>query len=304
MSDVQTVGNDTIHSQNIFGQPLTIFGIPVDREKIFSNHKGVYKIRVEKRQRKLIVKSTFIKYFMHHGETIRCLTTGYSPVSIKEQLITGPAFLYFKRALFMFTDKRILHVPTRFDRSPRSAVSQILYEDCARIFLRGRALHVHYKNGRQEVFLYLGRKEKKKVRTLLAGLSLSPKEAGLIKGRVHLCPSCTHILPAGGSMCDKCKIVFKTPFKAKLYSLLVPGGGYFYSRYRFVASVTAFFELGLVGFLLFQSLELYKARPVELHMMAIAALALVLVKSVMAFHTHQLIQEFVPEKCDFAVRKI
>ena len=33
-----------------------IFGLPVDRKTLFSNHKNVYKRRIEKRQRKLIIK--------------------------------------------------------------------------------------------------------------------------------------------------------------------------------------------------------------------------------------------------------
>lgn len=304
MSSAQAVGNDTLKSQNIFGQPLTIFGVPVDREKIFTNHKGVYKSRVEKRQRKLIVKSTFIKFFLHHDETIQCLTTGYSPVSAKEQMITGLAFLYFKRALFIFTEKRILHIPTRFNRSPRSAISQILFEDCARIQIKGRALHIQYKNGRQEVFPYLGRKEKKKVRALIAKLSLSPKEAGQLKGRVYLCPSCTHILPADSKSCGTCSLVFKSTFKTRLFSLLVPGGGYFYGRYPFVGAGAALFELALIGILAIKGMEIQIGIPITLKMMIVAALALLLEKFIMVFHTQQLLEDFVPEKKDYAMRKI
>ncbi len=304
MSSVQAVGNDTIQSQNIFGQPLTIFGIPVDREKIFSNHKGIYNSRVEKRQRKLIVKSTFIKFFLHHGETIQCLTTGYSPLSAKEQMITGLAFLYFKRALFVFTEKRILHIPTRFNHSPRSAVSQILFEDCARIHIKGRALHVQYKNGRQEVFPYLGRKEKRKVRALLSKLSLSPKEAGQLKGRVYLCPSCTHTLPAGSTLCGTCNLAFKSTFKTRLYSLLVPGGGYFYGRYPFIGACAALFELCLIAVFVLKGMEMGRGLPADLNMMIIPALALLLEKFIMAFHTEQLLEDYVPEKSDYAVRKI
>ena len=304
MPSVHAVGNDSVRSQNIFGQPLTIFGIPVDRETIFSDHKGIYRIRTEKRQRKLIVKSTFIKFFLHHEETIRCLTTGYSPVSIKEQLITGPAFLYFKKAIFIFTNKRILHVPTRFNRSQYGAVSQILYEDCARIIMKGRTLHVDYKNGRQEAFPYLGRQEKKKLRTLIAGVTLSPKEAGQLKSRVHLCPSCTHILQPGDKICETCKMKFKTPFKAKLFSLLIPGGGYFYSRFKIIATAAGLFETALMTVLVLQGLALHRGTPVALHWVALPAFALVLEKFVMAYHTQTLIQNVIPEKGDYAVRKI
>ena len=36
-----------------------IFGLPVDREFLLSNHKDIYKKRIEKRQRKLIVRIPF-----------------------------------------------------------------------------------------------------------------------------------------------------------------------------------------------------------------------------------------------------
>lgn len=289
---------------NIFGQPLSIFGVPVDRDKIFTNHKGVYKKCVEKRQRQLIVKSTFIKFFLHHGEQIQCLTTGYSPISVFEQIATGPAFLFFKRALFIFTDKRILHVPTRFDRSPRSAVSQIMYEDCAQLAIKGRALHVEYKNGRKDIFPYIGRQEKRKIQALVSGLTLAPKEAGRLQDRVYLCPSCTHVLPSDGHCCNACKLVFKTDSKAKLRSALIPGGGYFYSRYPAVGAAVGLIELVLMIFMLYKGVALYKGLPVSFGLLALATCGLILEKLITTFHARELIKGYMPEEKDFATRKI
>lgn len=302
----QAIGTSSsaIQSLNIFGQPLTIFGVPVDREKIFTNHKGVYQKQVEKRQRKLIVKSTFIKFFLHHGEQIRCLTTGYSPTSVLERIVTGPAFLFFKRALLIFTDKRILHVPTHFDRSARSAVSQIMYDDCAHLSIRGRSLHVKYKNGQEESFPYLGRKEKRKIQALLQSLPATPKEAGRLKGRVFLCPSCTNVLPSKGHHCTTCNLAFKSSFKAKLRSVLIPGGGYFYSRHPALGAIVGLAELALMLFLVHQAMALYQGLPVSLSVLAVAACALILEKLAATLHAQMLIREYVPEEKDFAVRKI
>ncbi|MBI5551199.1 MAG: hypothetical protein HY911_06785 [Desulfobacterales bacterium] len=296
--------SSAIQSLNIFGQPLTIFGVPVDREKIFTNHKGVYQKQVEKRQRKLIVKSTFIKFFLHHGEQIRCLTTGYSPTSVLERMVTGPAFLFFKRALLIFTDKRILHVPTHFDRSARSAVSQIMYDDCAHLSIRGRSLHVKYKNGQEEIFPYLGRKEKRKIQALLQSLPATPKEAGRLKGRVFLCPSCTHELPAEGHRCETCTLAFKSTLQAKLRSALIPGGGYFYSRYPALGTMVALLELGLMFFVVHMAMALYQGSSLSLSVLAVGAGALILEKLVAILHAQELTKEYVPEDKDFAVRKI
>ena len=58
-----------------------IFGLPVDRQTLFSNHKEIYKKRVESRQRKLIIKLSFLKPFLKTGEKILLISTGYSPLN-------------------------------------------------------------------------------------------------------------------------------------------------------------------------------------------------------------------------------
>ena len=57
-----------------------IFGLPVDRKTLFSNHKNVYKKKIERRQRKLIIKLSFLKTFLKPGEKILQITSGYSPL--------------------------------------------------------------------------------------------------------------------------------------------------------------------------------------------------------------------------------
>lgn len=296
--------NKSAKSENIFGQPLTIFGIPVDRETIFQNHKGIYKKQMEKRQRKLIVKSTAIKFFLQENETISCLTTGYSPVPVLEQVLTGPAFLFFKRALLIFTNKRILHVPTTFDRTLRSTVSQILYEDCACLEVKGRSLHVYYKNGRDEVFPYIGRKEKKKIKTLISNLTLTPKDAGRLKGRVYLCPSCTSIVPKAAKACGTCGLSFKTSAQAKAYALLVPGGGYLYGRFTVAGAVTALVELGLMGFIAMTWLNGHPQSLLGLWSTLLPALAaLIAIKSIAAYHAGNLFKDLIPGEKEFPREK-
>jgi len=38
-----------------------LFGLPVERDILFSNHKGIYKKGIEKQQTKFIEKISFIK---------------------------------------------------------------------------------------------------------------------------------------------------------------------------------------------------------------------------------------------------
>lgn len=304
MPEAQAAGTTPKKTLNIFGRPLSIFGVPVERDTIFSDHKGNYKSRIEKRQRKLIVKATFIKFFLHHDECIHCLTTGYSPISIIEQLLTGIAFLFLKRAIFVLTDKRILLIPTRFNRSSLGAVSQILFEDCARIGLKGRTLIVQYKNGEQEQFPYIGRKERKKLKVLIADISLKPKEAGRLNDRVHLCPSCTNVLKPKTNICPSCNLKFRSGLQAKIRSFLIPGGGYFYSRHPILGALVGLMEIVLLSKIIYDWIAIKQGTAVHLGLMAGLLCAFIGEKLIAAFHSQQLIQGFIPKQKDFATRKI
>ncbi len=290
-------------NMNIFGRPLSIFGVPVERDTIFSNHKGVYKNHIEKRQRKLIVKTTFIKFFLHADERILCLTTGYSPVSVKEQVLTGPAFLYFKRAIFVFTDKRILHVPARFNHGSRCAISHIMYADCAALDLKGRSLVVMYKNGTQESFPYIGRKEKRKIGSLLDSIQPKSTTSDGFHRRVFLCPSCTNPVAADTVCCPACQLEFKSRRRAKMRALLIPGGGYFYNHYSTLGFTVGLAEIAIFSYLLSSTMTMRAGLPVNFGIVAVMLCLLAGGKTITAYHAGQLARGLIPESKDYAMRK-
>lgn len=293
MVQAQTAASSSAASHNGGLRPVTIFTIPVDREAIFSNHKGVYKKRIERRQRNLIVKSTFIKSFLQPGEHIRCLTTGYSPTRFIEWALTGAAFWLFKRALLIFTDRRILHIPTRFNRSPRGSISQIMYEDCKGVEFKWRSLEVHYKGGQSEVFPFLGRMEKKKLRRMIGELRLSPKKSGNLNRRAYLCPGCTQPLPKGATRCAACNTVFKSNLKCLLWTWLIPGGGFFYLRYPLVGLSAAILEIGLIAFGVLKWMQ-NSGGGGDFAAAALAVCGWLAVKLISAYIAKQLVVEYVP----------
>lgn len=304
MPQEKAITTETPTVQNIFGQPVTIFGLPVERDVIFSDFRGNYKNRIEKQQRRLLVKSTFVKFFLQHDERILCLTTGYSPISILEQILTGLAFLFFKRALFIFTDRRILHIPARFNHSARKAVSQISYDDCSKICLKGRSLVVTYKNGKQECFHYLGRKEKKKIGALLEKVTPKLKEAGALRQRVYLCPSCTNVLNDRKYLCPNCKMAFKSSVRTILSSLLIPGGGYFYNFYTIPGVFVALLDLALIFSLAYYLAFLDAGAPAYYKVISLLLALFIAEKSITTYHARRLIEDFIPGKKNFPLRKI
>ena len=273
-----------------------IFGLPVDRETLFSNHKKIYKKRIENRQRKLIVKLSFLKPFLKTGEKILVISTGYSPIASLAQFVTGFIFVYLKRSLFVFTNLRIIHVPTTPNYKYKQSLSQIYYAGCQSIALKGGTLVVHYaKLNKIEKFKAIALPERKKIRALLKRIPPSGTHSRLGE-RFHLCPQCTRLLTAAKYVCESCHLKFKNKIVAYILAILFPGGGYFYTRHYLLGLLDAIVEIFLL---------LYIATTVEdmlgnvegsmVHVVVLGAIFLA-VKVISVIHSTHFIEEFIPRK--------
>ena len=272
-----------------------LFSLPLDREIIFSNHKDVYKKRVEKRQSNLLKKIPFIKNFLTEDEKILLITTGCSPVSILEQLLTGWIFIYLKRSLFVFTNKRIFHIPTKIDYSYRNSIAQIIYADCKSIQIKGRKLVVEYRNENKEKFLYIASKEKKKIKSLVKNISFEGYPSKTQK-RTHLCPRCTKELEEGRYICLNCHLEFKDKAEAKRISLIYPGGGYFYTRHPFLGIGDAITETILLVLIIASLINLINGVEGSGVDLSIFAIALVIEKAITVYHSNHFIKEYIPKE--------
>lgn len=273
-----------------------IFGIPVDRNILFANHKGVYKKGIEKRQRKLIIKIPFIKPFLDSDERVLMITTGYSPLTSFEKYIIGWFFIYLKRSLFIFTDKRLFHVPTTPIFSYRHIISQIIFKHCRSISVNGGKLVVQYlKLGKTERFIGLAGKEKKRVNMLLKKIEFGRQQKGTAH-RTNLCPQCTTILNLRQNKCVACKLNFKTSFMGNLLTLLVPGGGYFYVRQYFLGFLSAIIEILLIGALVLLVTDISNGISAGYLWLITAFIAFTAIKFFSIFHVSTFISEIIPQK--------
>jgi len=272
-------------------------GLPLDREILFSNHKGNYKKRIEKRQTKLLKNVAFLKNFLKEDEKILLITTGCSPTSILEQLFTGWIFIYLKRSLFIFTNKRIFHIPTKRNYSYRHSIAHILYPDFDSIQLKGSKLVVVYKNGKKEKFIYIARNERNKIKTLLPTISFEGTPSKIQK-RIHLCPRCTKELEEEKYVCPYCFLEFKEKDKAKKISLIYPGGGYFYTRHPFLGISDAIVETILLVLVIVSLIDVtkgVKGSGIELFTFGIL---LVIEKAISVYHSNHFIKEYIPKEKD------
>ena len=283
-----------------------IFGLPVDRDVLFSNHKDVYKKRIEKRQRKLIVKLSFIKPFLKTNEQIQLITTGYSPLNSLAQYLTGFLFVYLKRSLFVFTNFRILHIPVTSKYNYRNSLSQVTYAGCQSTRLKGGALIVqHVQAGKKKIerFKGIALSERRKVRSLFMKQKSLSGNKGRPSVRTHLCPRCTHMLAKGIRKCKKCQLQFKSKTVAWLSALFIPGGGYFYIRQYLLGSFDALLELVLIGLIVYLVNELRVQMPVETVYLALIP-AFLYLKIAVAIHSSHFIEEFIPKDRNIKPRTV
>ena len=270
----------------------SVFGLAVDRNVIFTDHKGQYKEKIEKQQRRFIVKISFIRTFLEPDEKILLITTGYSQVNTLDQILTAWVFIYLKRSLFIFTNKRIFHVPTTVRYDYRNSIAQILYSENQSVTLKRSTLIVQCAVcGDQDKFIGIRGKEKKRIRKILKEVESNKRyEPG--SERAHLCPRCTKDLKKGEFVCPKCKLKFKR--KSKLRSLL-PGVGYFYVHQTFLGIINIVVELTFIGFLISSFINLSQDTKAAALYLALFGGLFVLEKIATLYHSSHFIDEYIPE---------
>ena len=267
--------------------------LPVKAETMYADHKGVHKPRIEKKQRKLANKLSFLKDFLEDGEQLLAVTTAVSPTTFLEQWTTGVAFIYIKRCLLVFTDRRVFHVPTKSNYDYRRSVAQIRYGDLESIVQKGRQLKIVYKSGAKESFLYVRRSERKKIRALLQSVNLqgSPSDA---RRRVHLCPKCTSELEADNYECPNCGLEFKNRKRALQLSIWLPGGGYFYTGHPFLGLFDAVVELSFLTAIIVSLMPDSTYQYGNLGVAAVLALLLIIEKLITIYHANHFVKEYLP----------
>jgi len=270
-----------------------LFDLPVNTDVLFTNHKNIYKQTIEKRQRKLLRKIPFISPFLHQGESILCITTGCSPVSVIEQFLTGWIVFYLKRSLFVFTNERIFHIPTKQNFSYRNSIAQILYVDCQSITVKGRNLIAEYKNGEKEKFLFIPRSESKKIKTLLQEIPLQGQPSSTLE-RTHLCPRCTNPLVTDHYTCPKCSLEFKNKEKTRRISIIYPGGGYFYTGHPFLGLGDALAEIYLTILVIAAFFAAISGVAGGISTLVFFCIILALEKALTVYHSNHFVKEYIP----------
>lgn len=278
-------------------------GLPIDSEICFSDHKGVYQKKLEKRQTGWLAKlAPALRSLLEPDERILLAAPGCSPMSVGEQLTTGWIIYYLKRCVLVVTDRRILHVLTNPSYAPRGSAADVRHGDVVEARVRtflGRSLRLRYRSGKSEEFQQLDPSVSRKLKALLPSLvgKGTPSEEG---ARTHLCPRCAKRLAADTYRCSSCFLEFKTKAAALRYSILFPGGGYFYTGHPVLGVLDALAEAFLIVMLIVSLVDLLTGTSADADPGAVVVFGALLVveKLLSVFHARHYVKEYLPAERD------
>ena len=260
-----------------------------------------------KQQTKILTNfSPFLKKILDPGEEIFLAVKATSPTSVLEQFTIGWIFIYIKRCMLIFTNKRILHFPTRTNFSPKQSVAQIGYGDIEEIKLSGflgRTLKMEYKSGKKEKFYYIPSTEFKKLKTLIPNLATGAQPS-VVMERYHLCPKCIAPLQKNVFSCPSCHLEFKNLKQAIRLSLLFPGGGYFYAGHPIMGIGDAIVETVLIIALISAFISAFTSPDPFAAWATIIPVAffLSLEKMITIYDTKHFINEYIPADKNAALK--
>lgn len=274
------------------------FGLRVNKDSFTTEKNKPHKATMNRQLQLLRAFAPILKQFLKPDEEILLAVTASSPMSWFEQLTTGWVIFYLKRCVLIFTNKRILHFPTKTNFAPKPSVAQILYGDIAEVKVSGffgRVLKLRYKTGKKESFNYVQPGEFKKLKAMLPSLPKEgqPSEVG---ERHHLCPRCAARLLKGRFDCPNCRLQFKDGERALKLSLLYPGGGYFYTRHPFLGVGDAIVE-GLLLLVVIAGLVDVLAGeggPEAWASVVLFGAALIIEKAETIYHAKHYVNEYIP----------
>lgn len=284
----------------------TMEGISIRSDVLSTNDKGEEKESVQKRTAKALQKlCPALQRILRPEELVLYAMPARSPLSILEQLTAAWWTAMLAACVIVVTNKRVLLFPVKRDGTWRESVRAVQWGDLEEIKIAGvlvRQATFKFKNGTKATYSNVRRADAKKLAALAAVLiPAASGEQTSAHTVVSLCPDCFETLTERQYSCPRCGLNFKNEKTMVLRSMLLPGGGYFYTGHPLVAIVPAIVEgivLLDVLLVLFAGLAAPKAGENLLAGLLLLAMFWALETSITILHCRRYIREFIPEKRD------
>jgi hypothetical protein len=207
---------------------------PYDYGVLFES-KGFFARRRSKRRFKLLKNlDVDLQPLLQPGERVFFATCGFT-ASLAEQMFVGWAAQFLNRRAIVFTTSRVLLIQINRKLRPLDLVSQIRYEQIAKVRSTWRGFcEICLQDGKKLLFQGVAKAERKFLHRFLADVvrPIPVKKGEKVAAPEHLCRACQTVVPGHPHSCPRCSAAFKPASKAALLSLLFPGLGDYYLGHR------------------------------------------------------------------------
>ena len=199
--------------------------IAVRFEEMFPDvRNGRIRKRDRKRAEMLRKAEPVLQRLLNPMEVVRFATNGVRQLTWW-LLTAGSMNPFANRTTLVLTDRRVLLIHTDSKQRPRMFANQLPLDRIRAT--SGRNSYIFIRTGREQLMFHgVKRSEARQLKGLLE--STASKKGGW----QNLCPRCFAATDGAPLSCEKCGEEFKSPKKATLRSLLLPGLGDLYLGYR------------------------------------------------------------------------
>ena len=292
--------------ENQFARTEMLAGVSIRSDVLYANDKGEQKESAQKRTRKILQKlCPVLQRILLPGESIFYAMPARSPLSVVEQLTAAWWTALLAACAIVVTNKRILFIPVKRDGNWRESVRAVHWGDLEEVKARGllvRNVNFKFKNGVKSTYTNFRRADAKKFAAIASALiPASSGEQTSAHGPVQLCPDCRGVLTERQYSCAGCGLSFKNEKTMVLRSILLPGGGYFYTGHPLIAILPALVETIFIVeilLILFAGLASPKAVPDLFAGLLGLGIFWALETAVTILHCRRYVRDFIPEKRD------
>jgi hypothetical protein len=301
-----------IHA-NVLPTLNTRSAINLREDVLFTNPKGEEKKGIRKRNEKALDQlQQVLPQLLQPDEVVLYVARCQSPASTGDQFTLGWYVYQVTCSVLVVTNRRILHfwvTPKVFGGRDgwtwRRSVRAVAWGDIAEAKVSGwlnPSVELKYRNGKKEKFWKFRGEDAKKIRllaeTILPGAA---SENTAAQGITSLCPRCFATLTPDIYQCAQCRLLFKDKATALRRSLLIPGGGYFYTGHIFLGISDAIVEGFLTLMILLLLLEIAGVThappgepPADWGMVIFFLILLGIEKLFTVYHANRFIRDYIP----------
>jgi len=287
-------------------------GIMVRDDTAFTNRKGVEKRGIRRRTERALDKlQEPLRKILEPDEAVLYMARAQNVVGGTGQFFLGSHYYFLAPTMVVLTNRRLLYLLVAWNgewkRSMRGARWGDI-EEAKVTSLLGSGIRIKCRDGKKEVYRGMLRDDSTKIQVLLeALLPQAGNETSSALGMTSYCSECRAALIPEVYECPSCRLHFKDEKTVVKRSLLIPGGGFFYTGHPFVGMLHAMGDLILVifaGLWIMVMLGIAHSRPVPareavdkgaaLIVIAFVAVIWVAQKWILIRVSRKLVQNYIP----------